>query len=467
MPQFRGRVLVVDDAVSVADGLRELLSRYLYYVHVAHSCEEAVEELATDRFDVIVVDWVLPDGGGREVIELVRVMAPDAAIVVHSAYPTSDAECAASAHQFVEKGASTEPIRNAIERGLSEARRRRTDAARLAWSTHEDDSWFVIPLLRELKFTGDLVGPMGFLAAPGGVPESLVGWLGGSGGQPGTFFEIDCERLGGGEFDESVFGRVIRASSGTVNVKRGAAETVADGILYVRNVQSLDADRQRKLATAVKTATINRTGVAREIPVNFRLVVSVEVDQFPDGVPETVGSELRGVIGSNWITIPQVADLTDNGRLLVGRALETIDRDRQWLTPSARWAIENMPLGYSLAEVPDALRRVRDRARSSPVEAENLGFPFLEACFEERLRRDQRFPAWSAIRESIERFYLCRVLSESRGNVTRAAELSELGRQAMHRRLRKLGIKPALFRGATDQPLFDGASSMGQPPPSS
>ena len=59
-PNYRGRVLIVDDDLRLAERIRGLLAKYLYYVRVAGSLAEAQDELAQDQFDVVVTDWIMP-----------------------------------------------------------------------------------------------------------------------------------------------------------------------------------------------------------------------------------------------------------------------------------------------------------------------------------------------------------------------------------------------------------------------
>src|SRR5262245_4725484 len=124
----RGRVLIVDDYAPVTKGLRALLEPYFLYVCIAPRIDSALTELAMDCFDVVVVDWVLPDGSGRQLVEFIARHYPEAVIIVFSGFPKTDSESAAlGVHQFVEKGreGSDDLIQNAILRGIEQSRARR------------------------------------------------------------------------------------------------------------------------------------------------------------------------------------------------------------------------------------------------------------------------------------------------------------------------------------------------------
>jgi DNA-binding NarL/FixJ family response regulator len=86
--QAQGRVLIVDDQREVARALRTMLTVEHPDWHVADvpSGEEALLDLAAERYDVVVVDFRLPGISGRELLLRVREVAPAVRIVFMSGY---------------------------------------------------------------------------------------------------------------------------------------------------------------------------------------------------------------------------------------------------------------------------------------------------------------------------------------------------------------------------------------------
>jgi DNA-binding response OmpR family regulator len=58
------RVLVVDDEPQLGAMLAEFLGREGYDVDIAPSVVEAQRRLAAQTYDLVIVDWKLPDGDG-------------------------------------------------------------------------------------------------------------------------------------------------------------------------------------------------------------------------------------------------------------------------------------------------------------------------------------------------------------------------------------------------------------------
>lgn len=81
-PPGARRLLVVDDEPAVLSSLRRLLEKR-YHVTLAFSVDEALRRLAEERFDLVLCDLVMPDGGGTRLHqELLRLRPQTAARVV-------------------------------------------------------------------------------------------------------------------------------------------------------------------------------------------------------------------------------------------------------------------------------------------------------------------------------------------------------------------------------------------------
>ena len=86
MPGTEATVLVVDDQPGVRFFLEEVLSEDGYLVVAAESGEEALEHIATQRFDAAVIDLIMREVDGIEVLTALKRRAPDTAAIVLTAH---------------------------------------------------------------------------------------------------------------------------------------------------------------------------------------------------------------------------------------------------------------------------------------------------------------------------------------------------------------------------------------------
>lgn len=77
----RSRILLLEDDVSLAEGLCYSLEKEGYAVEAAESVREAKGFLAREKYDLLLLDVTLPDGTGFEVCEMVRAQGNQVPII--------------------------------------------------------------------------------------------------------------------------------------------------------------------------------------------------------------------------------------------------------------------------------------------------------------------------------------------------------------------------------------------------
>jgi DNA-binding NtrC family response regulator len=121
------RILVVDDEQDNCDYLKLILTKEGYEVVTLTDPTQTVETLKGDEFHLLVLDMMMPQMTGTEVLEQVRKIDSDIAVIVATAYPTVDTAVAslkAEASDYVRKPLEPEAfmatVRNALaKKGLS------------------------------------------------------------------------------------------------------------------------------------------------------------------------------------------------------------------------------------------------------------------------------------------------------------------------------------------------------------
>ena len=68
----KGRILVVDDEADIRESLETLLSMEGYGVEVAPNATEGLRKIESGNYDLILLDLMMPDRSGMEVLQDVR-----------------------------------------------------------------------------------------------------------------------------------------------------------------------------------------------------------------------------------------------------------------------------------------------------------------------------------------------------------------------------------------------------------
>jgi DNA-binding response OmpR family regulator len=116
-------ILVMEDDLSVANGLEMVLSEEGYTVNLAGTGELALEAFKQKRFDLLVADLRLPDIDGMEVIKQVKEAKPETEVIVITGYGTTATAVEAmklGVHDFLPKPFTEDQIKAAIDEALKE-----------------------------------------------------------------------------------------------------------------------------------------------------------------------------------------------------------------------------------------------------------------------------------------------------------------------------------------------------------
>lgn len=113
------RVLVVDDEALIRWSLAELFTEVGYDVTEACDGASAVQEAAEGaEFDAVVLDYRLPDSNDLHLLERIRELQPQAAVVMMTAFGTAEITAGAlklGAYQVVSKPFDVHDMVNLVE----------------------------------------------------------------------------------------------------------------------------------------------------------------------------------------------------------------------------------------------------------------------------------------------------------------------------------------------------------------
>ena len=97
-PPSAGRILIIDDEVEIRESLETLLQLEGYTVVIAASGHDGMAQIGERNFDVVLLDLALPDKNGMDVLSEIRMLHPQQAVIMITAYGT--VENAVRAMQF-------------------------------------------------------------------------------------------------------------------------------------------------------------------------------------------------------------------------------------------------------------------------------------------------------------------------------------------------------------------------------
>jgi len=127
-------ILVIDDELGIREGCRRILSRAGHEVVLAATGEEGWRQIQSGRFDLTLIDIMMPDISGMELLKQAITFDPNLVCVIITGYATIELAVQAikeGAYDFIAKPFDSDTLLLAVQKGL-ERRRLSLEASRLA-----------------------------------------------------------------------------------------------------------------------------------------------------------------------------------------------------------------------------------------------------------------------------------------------------------------------------------------------
>lgn len=282
-------VLIVDDD----DALRDLLARELARSghRVSHAADAAgcLAHVRREEPDVLLLDLMLPDEPGIEVLRRLRSEWPEVEVIVLTAHGTIDTALAAmklGAFDYLRKPCHLQELEIALERA-NERRRLGQDNARLR------DGLRVGTLGPELVGEGPAFEELRRLVAKVAASESTVLVRGETGTgkelvarsihrlsprRDEPFVVVDCAALNENLLQSELFGHEQGAFTGATRRKHGLFEAANGGTVFLDEIGDVSPAVQAALLRVLETSSFRHLGGTQELRVDVRLVAATNRD---------------------------------------------------------------------------------------------------------------------------------------------------------------------------------------------
>jgi DNA-binding NtrC family response regulator len=463
------KVLVVDDQASVRTALEVLFEVNGISVVSASSPEQAVHVVASEEIGVVIQDMnfcrdTTSGEEGAELMRSIRKMDPDLPIVLITAYTSLEMAVALikeGANDYVAKPWNDEKL-VATVKNLLNLRQLQQENLRLAWQGARTR--------REVQSRHDLCGMVyespqmhDVVSLAVKVAQSNVAVLvtgpNGSGkeriaeilqansrrkGRP--FVRVNSGGLHDNLIDAELFGAEAGAFTGANKTRIGRFEEADTGTLFLDEIGNLSQSAQMKLLRVLQTGELQRLGsnVTRKVDVRVISATNVNLQRaIEDG---TFREDLYFRLNVIEIVIPALRDRRDDILPLTRHFLEAAARTDAVqppdLTDEARQALLAHEWPGNVRELENRVKRAFLVCTGGKIRGEDLGFTATnQASIPPRTDVAGDVGSGAPCPRDPEHAEIEAALLAARGVVSRAAAQLGISRQALYRRMERLGIE--------------------------
>ncbi len=278
------KILLVEDSPSLSVVYREYLREQEYQVVHVDTGEAALEAIAADLFDAILLDLQLPDMNGMDILNEVNTRALPTAVIVITAHGSVDIAVEvmqAGAFDFIEKPFTADrlfvTLENALKRqGLEEIvdlYRRDHFHEFVGASLPMQSVYQIINSAAASKATVFVTGESGT-----GKEVCAHAIHNESPRRDKPFVALNCAAIPRDLMESEIFGHTKGAFTGAVTAREGAAARADGGTLFLDEICEMDMDLQSKLLRFIQTSSFQKVGGSKLQSVDTRFVCATNRD---------------------------------------------------------------------------------------------------------------------------------------------------------------------------------------------
>jgi len=455
----RGNILIVEDDKAQRELLAEALRKHGFYVEGAENLTEAKELLEKRDFNVLLLDYKLPDGDGVEFLVYLKKNYPNIPAIMLTAYASVEnavSAMKAGAFHYLAKPINLEELNLIVDKALEENKLiREITLLRERFKFLSD---------RELTLTENIVAESSAMkkvlslvskVAETDAPVLITGESGTGKGviarlihqlspiKEGPFLQINCAAIPETLLEAELFGYERGAFTGATHSKAGLFELAEGGTLFLDEIGDMPLSLQAKLLNVLQDKTIRRLGGLKEIKVNFRFVSATNQDLERMVEEGRFREDLFWRLNVIRINIPPLRerkeDIIPLAQLFIKRFNQKYRKEVQGLTQEAVSALLRHDFPGNVRELENRIERGIILAEDEYLTREDLGLAPEGQKEEDLLDRLLKLPLEEAV-EHLERVRIEMALKEAKGVKVRAAEILGITERMLRYKMEKYGI---------------------------
>ena len=442
-PSSLTTVLVVDDETSNRESLERIFSKEGFRVLTAGTGREALDVCREHRVDVVLSDLMMPGMSGIDLIKALSTVAPDAEVVVMTAYGTIETAVESmreGAYDFVEKPLKrmqiVKTVRKAVERRelVAENKTLKQELSALKSRPIVGSSTAIRGALEIAYQAAPSTANVLILGESGTGKELLARSIHEKSGREGAFVGVNLAALPETIVESELFGHEKGSFTGAIAKREGRIEQARGGTLFLDEIGELSAAVQVKLLRVLQEGEYEPIG-GKTQRASFRLIAATNRNLERAVEEGTFREDLYYRLHVIAITCPRLSDRQGDVPLLVDHFLEVYCRKngRPRVTPSreALDALVSYDWPGNVRELENVVERAVVLGKSELLGVEDLPASITRA---ERRASDLVFALGTPL-EEIERRVIKATLDHTRGDKQLAAQLLGISARTIYRRL--------------------------------
>ncbi len=445
---MQASILIIDDDPYIITLLDNYFKREGYLTYTSSKGKAALQLIRSNRIDVVMCDIRLPDINGTELLQQIRLLSPDSAVIMMTAYAEIRAaveSIQSGAFDYVTKPIYPEEISEIVKRAIQKKQSSiaENEAEYITGSSAKmlnviDQANLVAPTHMAVLIQGETGSGKEYIARL--IHSHSVR-------KNKKFVAIDCGAIPRELAASELFGHVKGAFTGAIANKAGYFEQANSGTIFLDEIGNLPYETQVKLLRVIQQKVITRVGDSKSIEVDVRIISASNCDLLKAVNDGHFREDLYHRINEFKIELPPLRERGEDILIFARHFLKEANRDLKKKVKDFESDVVQAFKNYSWY---GNLREMRNVVKRSVLIARG-DFISLD-CLPEELRTGNAQNAsleWSEgnaldlkiASEVAEKLVVEKALKEANNNKSLAARILKIDRKTLYNKLNRFGIK--------------------------
>jgi len=290
MSESPAQILLVEDDVEMRRAVERILEREGHHVTAASDGAAALGLLASNAYELVLTDVLLPRVDGFELLRRIRTQWPYTEVVMFTGQGSVERAVEAikqGAYDFVEKG--REDFRTFLVKTVSKAIEKQSlsaDLRRLLALVRTQAEERLVGNSRSMRQIREMVHQIAATDVPilirgesgtgKEVVADLIHSLSPRAAKP--FVKISCAAIPDNLLESELFGYERGAFTGALTPKPGRFEMAHGGSIFLDEIGEMAAALQAKLLRVLEDGRVQRLGSTRDVLVDVRVISATNAD---------------------------------------------------------------------------------------------------------------------------------------------------------------------------------------------
>ena len=443
----KAKVMVVDDNTDVLEVVSAMLAVGGYESSLKETAAELKSSFSGPQPDVILLDLVLPDGSGLELLPLIKKEWPDTEVIVLTGHATLDAAVEATkkgAYHFQKKPFDHKTLLLSIDKAIEhKLLNQEASALRKTLSTMSGGTSpiFQSPAIKAVVRTVERVAASDvsiLITGESGTGKEIIADLihGLSPRNKGPLIKINCAALPRELIESELFGSVKGAFTGANFDREGLFKQAEGGSLLLDELSEMPVDTQSKLLRVLQEKEVRPVGSRTSYKTDCRIMASTN-RTVEEAIKEgKLRQDLFYRISTVSVSLPPLRerreDILPLANAFLKRFAAQAGRAIGGFTPEATLLMQSHDWPGNVRQLQNEVQRSVLMCEGTTIAASDLSITDSPA----EVAADKL-----TLMEAMERKAILDILKETNGNKLEPARRLGIGRQTLYNKIKSFGIE--------------------------